>query len=71
MNQRARLHVVHTEASLGWGGQEIRILTEARGLIARGHEIELLCPAERGLGMDHMQSGALVHEGSAAAPRCA
>ncbi len=46
MNQRARLHVVHTEASLGWGGQEIRILTEARGMIARGHEIELLCPAD-------------------------
>ncbi len=46
MNRRTRLHVVHTEASLGWGGQEIRILTEARGLIARGHEIELLCPPE-------------------------
>ncbi len=46
MNQPDRLHVVHTEASLGWGGQEIRILTEARGMIARGHEIELLCPAE-------------------------
>lgn len=46
MTGRAPLHVVHTEASLGWGGQEIRILTEARGMIARGHEIELLCPAE-------------------------
>ena len=46
MNDTAPLHVVHTEASLGWGGQEIRILTEARGLIARGHRIELLCPAE-------------------------
>ena len=41
-----RLVIVHTEASLGWGGQEIRILSEARGLIARGHDVKLLCPAE-------------------------
>ena len=40
------MRIVHTEASCGWGGQEIRILTEARGLIARGHEVNLLCPAE-------------------------
>ncbi len=38
--------IVHTEASCGWGGQEIRILTEARGMMARGHELHLLCPAE-------------------------
>ena len=25
----ARLSILHTEASLGWGGQEIRTLTEA------------------------------------------
>lgn len=36
------LHIVHTEASQGWGGQEIRILTEAQGMIARGHRITLL-----------------------------
>lgn len=40
------LDIVHTEASLGWGGQEIRILTEAAGMIARGHRVTLLCPAE-------------------------
>jgi len=38
------MHVVHTEASRGWGGQEIRILTEAEGLIRRGHQVTLLCP---------------------------
>jgi len=38
--------ILHTEASCGWGGQEIRILTEARGLIRRGHQVELVCPAE-------------------------
>ena len=42
----SKLHIVHTEASLGWGGQEIRILTEAAGMMQRGHQITLLCPAE-------------------------
>ncbi len=41
-----RLHIVHTESSLGWGGQEIRILTEAEGMIRRGHQVTLLCPPE-------------------------
>lgn len=40
------MKIVHTEASCGWGGQEIRILEEARGLAARGHEVSLLCPRE-------------------------
>jgi glycosyltransferase involved in cell wall biosynthesis len=40
------LSIVHTEASLGWGGQEIRILSESQGLIARGHQVRLLCPPE-------------------------
>lgn len=40
------MHIVHTESSLGWGGQEIRILTEAAGMIRRGHAVTLLCPGE-------------------------
>jgi glycosyltransferase involved in cell wall biosynthesis len=40
------LRIVHTEASLGWGGQEIRILSESQGMIARGHAVTLVCPAE-------------------------
>ena len=40
------MRIVHTESSLGWGGQEIRILAESRGLARRGHELRLLCPAE-------------------------
>jgi glycosyltransferase involved in cell wall biosynthesis len=39
-----RLRVVHTESSTGWGGQEIRILTEAEGMLARGHLLMLLTP---------------------------
>jgi glycosyltransferase involved in cell wall biosynthesis len=40
------LSIVHTESSLGWGGQEIRILSEAQGFIRRGHHVTLLCPPE-------------------------
>lgn len=40
------LRILHTESSLGWGGQEIRILTEARGFQDRGHRITIACPRE-------------------------
>ena len=39
------MHIVHTESSHGWGGQEIRILSEAEGMRARGHRITLIAPA--------------------------
>ena len=38
------LSILHTESSTGWGGQEIRILTEARGMLDRGHKVMLLTP---------------------------
>lgn len=34
--------VLHSEASLGWGGQEIRILAELTGLAGRGHRTGVL-----------------------------
>ena len=34
-----KLRILHTEASVGWGGQEIRILTEAQYFRAKGHEV--------------------------------
>jgi glycosyltransferase involved in cell wall biosynthesis len=37
----APLSIAHTEASTGWGGQEIRVLTEAAGFIARGHRVRV------------------------------
>jgi len=40
------MNIVHTEASLGWGGQEIRILTEAAGMRRRGYQVSLLCSPE-------------------------
>ncbi len=36
-----RLTILHTEASEGWGGQEIRILEEAAGHQRRGHHVLL------------------------------
>src|SRR6476469_4246403 len=35
----APLAIAHTESSMGWGGQEIRTLTEAAGFIRRGHRV--------------------------------
>ena len=40
-----KLNVVHTEASTGWGGQELRILTEMEGMARRGHRLHLVAPA--------------------------
>src|SRR6478672_1608558 len=35
----APLAIAHTESSMGWGGQEIRTLTEAAGFLRRGHRV--------------------------------
>jgi len=43
---RTRLRIVHTESSCGWGGQEVRILTESRGMMQRGHDVQLICCEE-------------------------
>ena len=40
------MHIVHSESSCGWGGQEIRVLEEAAGMLERGHQATLLCPRE-------------------------
>lgn len=51
------MKIVHTEASLGWGGQEIRILEESRGMMARGHELLLLCPPEARIHQEAQRCG--------------
>lgn len=35
------MRILHTESSPGWGGQELRILSEAEGLSGRGHAVAL------------------------------
>ncbi len=55
------LSIVHTESSLGWGGQEIRILSEAAGMIRRGHRVQLLCPPEARIHDEAGRFGVPVH----------
>lgn len=38
--------IVHSEASLGWGGQEHRVLAELTGFQRRGHAVALLASVE-------------------------
>ena len=51
------LRILHTEASLGWGGQEIRVLTEARGVARQGHEVVLAAPAEARIATEAARYG--------------
>ena len=55
------MHIVHTEASCGWGGQELRILSEAEGMIARGHRVSLVCPREARIHDEAQARGIAVH----------
>jgi glycosyltransferase involved in cell wall biosynthesis len=40
------LRIVHTESSCGWGGQELRVIVESEGMLARGHEVCIVAPQE-------------------------
>ncbi|MDP2826945.1 MAG: glycosyltransferase family 4 protein [Sulfuritalea sp.] len=51
------MKILHTEASCGWGGQEIRILEESRGLIARGHQVSVACPAHARMAAEAARFG--------------
>jgi glycosyltransferase involved in cell wall biosynthesis len=51
------MHILHTEASCGWGGQEIRILGESAGMIARGHRVTLACPPQATIAKEAARFG--------------
>ena len=51
------LAIVHTESSLGWGGQEIRILSESQGLARRGHQLTVLCAPQARIFSEAAQWG--------------
>jgi glycosyltransferase involved in cell wall biosynthesis len=55
------MKILHTEASTGWGGQEIRILTESAGMIARGHAVEIACPPEARIFEEAPRFGVKAH----------
>src|SRR6266849_5527034 len=52
-----RMRILHTEASLGWGGQEIRILDEAEGISRRGHSVALAAPREASIFQAALKRG--------------
>lgn len=54
---KERLVILHTESSGGWGGQEIRVLTEAGDLRDRGHQVAILCRPESALALRARGSG--------------
>lgn len=41
--------IFHTEASLGWGGQEIRVLNECLGMKSRGHRPVIISEENSGI----------------------
>ena len=51
------MHILHTESSCGWGGQEVRILTESEGMIARGHQITIACPEHANIYHEAIKRG--------------
>ena len=51
------MHILHTESSCGWGGQEIRTLTESEGMIARGHEVTIACPEHSNIFREAQKRG--------------
>jgi glycosyltransferase involved in cell wall biosynthesis len=56
------LRVLHTESSLGWGGQENRTLNEMIGMRERGHEMLLACQPGAKLGARAREAGFGVYE---------
>jgi len=56
------MKILHTEASAGWGGQELRILAEMQGLRARGHALELAAPKAARIHAEAAALGFRVHD---------
>jgi glycosyltransferase involved in cell wall biosynthesis len=54
------LTILHSEASLGWGGQEIRILTEASIFAKRGFRVLIACQPDSPLGREAQRRGITV-----------
>jgi glycosyltransferase involved in cell wall biosynthesis len=51
------LGILHTEASRGWGGQEVRILTEARWLGERGVRVAIIAQPGSRIALEASQAG--------------
>ncbi|MBO9327698.1 glycosyltransferase [Achromobacter xylosoxidans] len=56
------LSIIHSEAALGFAGQERRILKEMRAMRERGHRVELICRPEAKLAAAASEAGIKVHK---------
>ncbi|MBK7766702.1 MAG: glycosyltransferase, partial [Sulfuritalea sp.] len=56
------MRILHTESSLGWGGQENRTLNEMLALRELGHHCEVACQPGARLGVRAGEAGFLVSE---------
>lgn len=56
------MRILHTEASNGWGGQEIRILSEALWFRDNGHEVVLAGPSNGRLKKNAKKHGFTWHD---------
>lgn len=56
------MKILHTEASPGWGGQEIRIMEEALGMRKRGHELFFIVQKKGHLAKEARKNGFAVYE---------
>jgi glycosyltransferase involved in cell wall biosynthesis len=54
------LTILHTEASSGWGGQEIRILSEGSAFAKRGFRVLIACQPDAPLGREAQRRGLAV-----------
>jgi len=57
MSNKSKLSILHTESSCGWGGQEIRIITESEGMIKRGHRVHIVCCENSNIYNDALKRG--------------
>jgi glycosyltransferase involved in cell wall biosynthesis len=57
MSLDRRLHIVHTESSGGWGGQDMRVLAESVGLIERGHRVSIVTAGRHRLHQEALKRG--------------
>lgn len=53
--------ILHTEASDGWGGQEMRILGEAAGMRARGYDVQVAAPQKAQILVEAKRYGVPTH----------
>lgn len=55
------LRILHTEASRGWGGQEIRVLSELAEFAARGHSVALAADPDSNIAAEARRRGIETH----------